>query len=282
MVLITMNLSIAIVSWNTRDILDQCLTSIYETSVGIDLEVIVVDNASADGSSSLVFGKYPQTRLIENTDNVGFARANNQAYALSTGKYFLLLNPDTVCLPNALLRLVTFMEEHPDAGAVGPLVLNPDMTLQYSWARFPTLMSESLGRLDRRVRGRAISPSTADEVRAIAPFMVDWVGGCCLLIRRDAVEQIGLMDESLFMYSEETDWCLRLYRAGWTTWVQPASEVIHLGGQSSSQVPAESAIHLRRSKMAYFRKHYGCGPGVIVSCMLALRAQAKRILRKER
>ncbi len=124
-----MDLSIAIVSWNTRDVLDQCLKSIVEVTRVIDYEVIMVDNASSDGSAQMVREKYPQVKLIENAENHGFARASNQAYAVSTGRHFLLLNPDTVVLDNAPSKLVEFLDKHDGAGAVGPLVLNPDGSL---------------------------------------------------------------------------------------------------------------------------------------------------------
>lgn len=270
-----MDLSIAIVSWNTSDLLDQCLKSVYEMTDGIEFEVIVVDNASSDGSADMVRGRYPRVKLIENTGNVGFARANNQAYAVSSGRHFLLLNPDTICLPNALPMLVDFLDQRPKAGVVGPLILNPDKTLQYSWARFPTLWSESVGRLDRRIRGASQVPATADEARALDPFQADWIGGCTLMIRREAVEQVGLMDDDLFMYSEETDWCYRLNKAGWEVCVNPVAEIIHIGGQSSNQVSSTAYEYLLTSKVRYFRKHHGRASAVTITAVL----RAKRLMR---
>jgi N-acetylglucosaminyl-diphospho-decaprenol L-rhamnosyltransferase len=274
-----MDLSIAVVSWNTRDLLDQCLQSVLHTTEGIQAETIVVDNASTDGSADMVRGAYPQVRLIENAENVGFARANNQAFGASVGRHFVLLNPDTVCLPNALPALVTFLDQHLKAGAVGPLVLNADKTLQYSWARFPTFWSEVRGKLDRRLRPSGAQPMTDDETRANGPFRADWIGGCCLMIKRNAIEQVGLLDESFFMYTEETDWCCRLHKAGWEVWVDPRAEIVHIGGQSSAKSPVETAGYLWGSKVAFFSKHYGRHAGIALGAALKLRFHAKRLLR---
>lgn len=273
-----MDLSISIVNWNTRDLLDQCLASVYETAYGIEFEVIVVDNASGDGSADMVESRYPDVKLVANRNNIGFSAANNQAYRESRGRFFLLLNPDTICLPNTLQRLVSFLDSNPRAGAVGPLVLNADKTLQPSWARFPTLWAEVRGTLVRKIGDDGVSPITADEVRRLGPFRADWIGGCCFMIRRSAVEQIGLMDESLFMYCEETDWCKRLAQGGWEVWLEPASEIIHLGGQSSRQISARANAQLRKSKVTYFRKHHGVLQALLLQFALALKWRAKRAL----
>ena len=274
-----MDLSIAIVSWNTRDVLDQCLRSVYETVKGIEFEVIVVDNASSDGSAEMIRDRYPRATLIANEGNAGFAAANNQAYRACAGRHFMLLNPDTICREGALAGLVRFLDENPAAGAVGPLVTNDDGTIQYSWARFPTIWSESIGYLNRRIGQSGFLPITDDETRDRGPFRVDWIGGCCLMIRREAVEKIGLMDESLFMYSEETDWCMRLCRAGWEVWVDPGCEIVHLGGKSSDQAKPETARYLRMSKRQYFRKHHGVWPAAAVGAVLAVKAGLRQLLR---
>lgn len=275
-----MDLSISIVSWNTKDLLDQCLRSIYDGTRGIKFEIIVVDNASSDDSPHMVLRKYPQVRLIQNDKNVGFAKANNQAYEISCGRHFLLLNPDTIVHDGALKGLVEFLDEHPEVGAVGPLVLNADGSLQYSWAKFPTFFSEVMGKLDRRIGPSGYWPSTVEEVQAVGPFEVDWIGGCCFMIRRSAVEQIGLMDESLFMYCEETDWCKRLSKAGWSLQVFPKSTIVHLGGKSSEQVPDMSRRHLRLSKSKFFCKHHGFLLGMLLDYILRMRDLMKSILKR--
>ncbi len=277
-----MDISVSIVSWNTRELLDQCISSIYAASDDMNVEIIVVDNSSSDGSQQMTKEKYPCVRLVENSANLGFPRANNQAFELSTGRYFLLLNPDTVCLPGSLNGMVRFLDQNPCAGVVGPLVRNPDGTLQHSWSRFPTIWSEFKGRLNRSISGLSHVPQTAKDTIAIGPFQTDWVGGCCLLIRRSAVEKVGQMDESFFMYSEETDWCFRLKQAGMEVWVEPAAEIVHIGGQSSSQASAESARQLRRSKSIYFGKHHGAVQAVTLSALLYAKSSVLSLARRGR
>lgn len=273
----TSDLTISIINWNTREFLDQCLSSVFETVRGIDFDVVVVDNASSDGSTDMVREKYPLVRLIENRENVGFARANNQAYDVAAGRLFMLLNSDTICLPDAIGRLVRFMDEHSEAGVVGPLVLNSDRTLQFSWARFPTLWTEAIGRLDRRIREMADIPDTVEKVKHLGAFTTDWVGGCCLIVRKDAADQVGPMDDSLFMYCEETDWCYRLRRAGWEVWVEPNAEIIHLGGMSSKLNAPRCGSALRESKVAYFRKHHGFFAGLALGAILSSKERLRAL-----
>ncbi|MHB9036649.1 MAG: glycosyltransferase family 2 protein [Armatimonadota bacterium] len=270
-----MDLSISIVSWNTKDILDQCLKSIYDTTERIDFEVIVVDNASTDGTQVMVKAKYPQVRLIENVNNAGFAKASNQAYEVSSGRHFLLLNSDTICRDGALACLVRFLDDNPQAGVVGPLVLNVDETLQYSWAKFPTFWSEVKGILCRTISESAAVPKTAEDVRSLGTFRTDWVGGCCMLVRRKAIENAGLMDENFFMYCEETDWCLRFAKCGWETWVDPQAEIVHLGGWSSKSASKNTLDYLIQSKRRYFSKHHGC----VSSLALEIGLRCKRFVR---
>jgi GT2 family glycosyltransferase len=175
------DISIIIVNWNTRELLCQCLGSIQETSSGIAYEMIVVDNGSTDGSVRAVREAFPLVRLIANTENLGFARANNQGIRASRGQHILLLNSDTLVRPGALAALVRFLNQHSDVGIVGPELLNTDGTVQLSWAAFPTLWSEIRGK-NFRVRRRY---ATRDGCEA---YNVDWIGGACLLIRRATIE----------------------------------------------------------------------------------------------
>lgn len=274
-----MDLSIAIVSWNTRDLLDRCLASLPKSARGLQSEVIVVDNASTDGTQALVRERHPSVGLIANADNAGFTRANNQALGASTGRHFLLLNPDTVCAGGALSTLVRFLDDHQEAGAVGPLVLNPDSTLQFSWARFPRLRFEVRGTLDRRIEGVPAVPTTPEAVKALGPFRTDWIGGCCMMVRREAIAQVGPMDERYFMYCEELDWCYRLCRAGWQVCVEPASEIIHFGGQSSMQTSEKAEAYLRRSKSLFFAKYHGRASGMLLGSLLAIKHGCKRVSR---
>ncbi|MCE5314979.1 MAG: glycosyltransferase family 2 protein [Armatimonadota bacterium] len=277
-----MDLSISIVSWNTCDILRACLKSIVETTRDIDYEIIVVDNASSDGSTAMVRAEFPQVILIENNDNTGFAKANNQAYELCSGRHFLLLNSDTICMDGALPELVRFLDEQPNIGIVGPLVLNADNTLQYSWARFPTLLSEVCGMLNRHIDGCASTPKNAEEVKSLGPFKTGWIGGCCMMLRRSVIEAVGAMDESFFMYCEEMDWCARTAAGGWEIWVDPTAEIVHLGGKSSAKTAGLAAGYLRASKAAYFAKHSTKSASIMLGLALSLKSRVAGTIRRLR
>ncbi len=264
-------LSILIVNWNTRELLARCLSSIYEHPPDAAFEVIVVDNASEDGSPAMVRERFPQARLIENQENVGFARANNQAIRHSQGAFILLLNSDTLIHPHALNRLVGFMEAHPGAGMVGPRVLNPDGSLQPSCTPFPTLAREAWRLFHGdRLKPLAVYPMASWEVTR--PRQVDVLMGACLLARREVIDQIGLLDETFFMYSEEVDWCLRAKRAGWEVWWEPRATITHYGGQSSRQAQQAMFLQLYRSKVLFFHKHYGRTRTLAYKILLTLAA----------
>jgi len=255
----TRYLSIVIVSWNTRDLLRRCLFSVDAQSLPESHgppEVFVVDNASSDGSPEMVRAEFPQVRLIENLGNVGFATANNQALAIARGDLRILLNPDTVLLPGALATLIRFMDDCPAAGAAGANLLNPDGTLQNS--AYPML---GLGRelwqlfhLDRI--GRLASYPLSDWAGG-DPHRVGVAQGACLALRREALDQVGLLDEQYFMYTEEVDLCYRLARGGWEVYWVPQARVLHFGGQSTRQAEVEMFLALYQSKVRFFRKHFG-------------------------
>lgn len=264
-----MDLSIVIVNWNTRNLLDKCLGALPEATGGWVHEIIVVDNGSTDGSAAMVRARHPGVRLVENEENVGFVCATNQGIALSRGRYVLLLNSDTVAPPGSLARMVAFMEDHPDAGAVGPKLINPDGSFQASYARFPTLLSESLSAfgLNRRLYGPYHpSPSPRADDR---PGPVDWLPGACLLLRRQTLDIVGPLDEGFWMYSEDTDLCYRIHRAGWNVYYLPDVEIVHFGGASSKQCRPESVGRLYRSKIRFFRKHYGFLPALLLGAAIA-------------
>jgi len=241
------DVSIIIVNWNTRDLLASCLDSITQTAGDLEVEIIVVDNASTDSSQAMVRERQPQVYLIENDRNVGFARANNRALATARGRYSLLLNSDTIVLPGTLETMVRFADLHPDAGIIGCKLLNRDGSLQESWASFPTLKSEILGQNVRKWQAVADTPNA---------YIVDWVGGACMLVRSVTVDEVGPLDEDFFMYSEETDWCYRVRQKDWLIYYLTSAGVVHLGGGSASRASAEQLLRLYESKIRFFHKHY--------------------------
>jgi len=280
------DLSIIIVNWNTRELLAGCLRSIancelritnYRTPAtpiyrSINLpaaEVFVVDNASTDGSATMVREHFPWVRLIENTENVGFARANNQGIALATGRYVLLLNPDTEIHPGALETLIEFMGATPEAGACGPRLLNGDGTLQHGCHPMLTPGREFWRLLFlERFWPRTTYP--IDRWDVATPRQVEVIKGACLLLRRAALDQVGVLDESYFMYTEEVDLCYRLTQAGWGLWCVPAAAVTHYGEGSSRQAAESMYIQLYRSKVQFYRKFGGARRARLAKALLAL------------
>ncbi len=257
-------MSIVIVNWNVRELLRRCLHSITSSfqlpASNFQIEIIVVDNASSDGSVAMIEKEFSRVQLIANSENVGFTVGNNQGIAASRGRYVLLLNPDTEVVGDALTTMVEYLDDHPQAGALGPQLLNPDRSIQSSQRRFPTLATAFLESTilqqwfphNRIARHYYMADRPDDEVQE-----VDWVTGACLLARREAIENVGVLDEGFFMYSEELDWCRRMKAQGWKVVYLPTARVIHHGGQSSEQVKSFQHIQFQRSKVRYFRKHHG-------------------------
>lgn len=254
-----MIISVVIVSWNTCDILKECLTSVYQQSNLLDIEVIVIDNASTDGSVKMIKREFPKVKLICNNRNRGFAAANNQGMEIAQGKYILLLNSDTIILKNAIDRVVTFAEEHHDAAVIGCRVLNPDRTLQNTCFMFPSILNLFLAATylykvfpKSKFFGRErMTWWNRDTVRK-----VDVVTGCFMLVRREAIENTGQMDERFFMYGEETDWCYRFKNANWRILFTPDAKIIHYGGKSSEQISDKMLIQLRKSILTFIKKHH--------------------------
>lgn len=250
-----MLLSIIVVNWNTRDLLAQCLKSVYAHPPDGEFEVIVVDNGSVDGSVTMVREAFPRVHLIENNENLGFARGNNQGIEISQGEYILLLNSDAILLENTIDPMILVMESNPETALIGPKVLNPDKSFQSSYARFPTLMREFLEHfgLAKRIWGYYY-PSAGPEA-SHEPRVVDWVSGACLLARHSAIKQVGSLDGSIMMYGEEVDWCYRMKKAHWAIRFCPEASVLHYGSQSSIGNPSQKYIQIQRGKVLFFRKH---------------------------
>jgi N-acetylglucosaminyl-diphospho-decaprenol L-rhamnosyltransferase len=279
------DLGIVVVSWNVRELLAACLESVIGNSK-LAAEIVVVDNASRDGSAEMVRGRFPQVRLIASDKNLGFAGGNNQGMrawgvgkeqgaeskerasdvasrsSLDAPRYILLLNPDTVVRGDALETLVRFMDATPQAGLCGARLVYGDGSFQHSAFGFPGLWQIALdspgvhprlsdstlnGRYSRRLYARG------------RPFEIDHPLGAVMLARVKAIRQVGLMDESFHMYCEEVDWCWRIKKAGWAIYCVPQAEIIHYGGQSTRQVRAEMIIALWQSRLRLYRKHYPAG-----------------------
>ncbi len=254
-----LDLSVVIVSWNSRNDLHRCLGSLQEPRSEAKREIIVVDNDSSDGTVAYLQQEYPGVRVIANNTNRGFAAANNQAFAVAGGRYILLLNPDTLVHAGALDALVGFMDEHPEAAAAGPLLRNEDGTRQLTGVRFPSnwnILVEALF-LDRLFPGTRIfgrhKEAYADERE---PREVEYVQGSCMIVRSDVVAKVGGLDEKFFMYFEEVDWCKRMRDAGWKVYVCPDAVITHFANAELGHYDERRLTHYHRSLVLFYRKHY--------------------------
>ena len=253
------DLSVCIVNWNTRGDLEQAIASILGDASGLQVEVVVVDNSSADGSAEMVRERFPSVSLIQSGANLGFARGYNLAASKAAGRHLLMLNPDTQVRPGALGELVEFLDSRPEAGAAGPRLLNPDGSLQFSCRRFPRPMAAlfrntPLGKVipgNRFTRDYLMTDWDHHVARE-----VDWLSGAAICIRRQTWEQVGGFDEGFFMYAEDIDWCWRARQAGWRVCYVPQAVVVHKIGRSSDQRPVASVVQFHRSMVWFYRKHY--------------------------
>ena len=219
------------------------------------MEVFVVDNGSVDGSGEWVKDRFSEVNFIENKLNLGFAKANNQALILSKGKYVLLLNPDTQVKEGAIERLCSLMDSLPEAGMAGAQLLNADGSKQNSIANFPSLATELLNKGLLRWFFPEMFPGK--ERNYVEPIEVDSVIGACMMVRRQAMEQVGLLDEDYFLFLEETDWCYRMKRAGWKVVHAPRAEVTHFQGKSAERERRRARVEYYRSRYLFFKKHRG-------------------------
>jgi N-acetylglucosaminyl-diphospho-decaprenol L-rhamnosyltransferase len=250
-------LSIIIVSWNVRELLAACLASLPRGP-----QVIVVDNASSDGSAGMVREQFPDVLLLPNQANRGFTGGNNDGLKLAAGQLILFLNPDTIVDTDALPSLVDYLESHPAVGVVGPQLRYGDGTLQSSRRRFPTLATALMESTPLAWHWPpAINPWARryrmEDQPAECEQEVDWLVGAALLTRREVLDGVGSFDEGYFMYSEELDWQRRVRAAGWKIVYFPDAIIMHYEGKSSEQVVAARHIRFNRSKVRYFEKHHG-------------------------
>lgn len=250
------DLSVVIVNWNTCAFLQDCLASLVEASRSISMEVIVVDNASSDGSLEMMLAEFPQVRLIRNERNAGYALANNQGLSVANGRYCLLLNADTLVTPYALRQMVTFMDAYPQAGACGPQLRYPDGKLQPSGRNFPTLKS-TLGELlpvPDSWRNKWRGPLSNRDYQQVV--RVDEVSGAALCLSRKALSETGFLDESFFFLGEDIDLCWRLQKAGWKTYYLPNAHVVHhWGGSHKNSTAMHISLLAQRGYYLLFQKH---------------------------
>lgn len=273
------DVSVVIVSWNTRALTTVCLASLPAAAGRATWDAWVVDNASSDDSVAAIRAGFPAVHVIANDTNVGFAAANNQGIRACTGRYVLLLNSDTVATPGSLEAMVTFADAHPRAGVVGPRLENPDGSFQTGPTPFPSLWTEvlSVTGIGRRLTFRGY-PSRR-EAASLTAQPTDYVVGACMLARREAIDQVGVLDEGYFMYSEEPDWCWRMRQAGWDTWFTPGSVITHFGGQSTRQVREAMLVALYRSKVRFFRLHRGRASAAALTAIFVTVSRVRRLVR---
>jgi len=256
----SVDISIVIVAWNAQHYLKLCLESLAAAPPRRSMEVLVVDNASSDATVEMVESQFPWVKLIKSPENLGFSKGNNVAIRQAKGRYIALVNPDVIVFPGCLDALADFLDENPKVGNVGPRVLNPDMSLQSSCRRFPTLWNNfcsasglsSKFKNSRFFAGEHMFYFAHDQTRP-----VDVIVGCFSFIRREAFDAIGLLDEDLFMYGDDVDWCRRARNAGWGVVFYPGAQAIHDRGKTTAPYPVRFAVAQQRSVLQYWTKHHG-------------------------
>lgn len=261
-------IAVVIPNWNGRDLLPACLQAIRETRGDLSLEVVVVDNASEDDSVALLRAHHADVKIVESPRNEGFACACNRGAAASTAPLLLMLNTDALLQPNALRRLRELLLAKPRAAVVGPQLRYPSGRFQSSHSPFPDLWQEwmiitGLGRL---LHGRHFPSRPAEEESGAQRG--GWVGGACLLMRREAFDDVGRFDEGYFMYAEEMDLCYRLQRAGWEVWYEPAAVVVHVHAASARRVGSLSEARNYKSRIRYHRLHHGAAQAAVVRALI--------------
>jgi GT2 family glycosyltransferase len=257
------DLSVIVLTHNSRDLLARCLSSIREETHTARLEVIVVDNDSNDGTAEMAAADFPEVRLITCRDAFRFTVFNNRGLRESRGRYVLLLNDDTELKNDALDQVVRYFDEHPDCGALGCKLLNSDLSIQYSCRRFPSFTTAFFSRysiLTRAIPGNRFSTNyLMTDFDHDSTIEVDWVSGACLAARRSVMDKVGMLDERIIYFNEDVDWCLRIRQAGWKVVYLHSAEVIHWIGATRRRRPFRSNWIRHRSMFYFYRKHYSKG-----------------------
>ena len=245
-----MDASIIIINWNTRDLLIECINSVYSTTRGINFDIWVVDNGSSDGSVQALRELFPDVNVIENQSNLGFAKACNQALKLMESKFAILLNSDTILTDGAIKTVLDTMEKDPDIGLCGAQLLNPDGTKQNSIANTPSLATELLNKsLLRRLFPQKYPGKERDFAE---PIEVESIIGAFMAVRKEAMDEVGMLDESYFFFFEETDWCIRMKKKGWKVVHHPGAKVYHLQGQTVRKIKYKGKDRVLEIKVSFF------------------------------
>jgi hypothetical protein len=278
----SVDISIIIINWNTKEILLDCLKSLEKETSSYPREIIVVDNGSSDGTQAAVRALFPAVRIIENNENLGFAKANNIGIMKSSGRYVCLVNSDVIVIENCLQQLITFMDSNPNIGISGPKTMSTDFSIQNTCRKLPTLWTTFCG----AAHLNKIFPESDVFSNVHMAFFdhysirkVEGLAGCCLMIRKTALDQVGLFDEQFFIYSEETDLCKRFWNAGWEVVFYPYASIIHHHGASSSKDPIRFNVEQMKSQMKYWKKYNGSITIIIFQFILLVQHGVRLILR---
>ncbi|MGG1555750.1 glycosyltransferase family 2 protein [Paenibacillus ferrarius] len=255
-----MDLSIIIVNYRTRELTLECIASVYASLTAYTYEIILVDNASNDGMIAAANERFPQVITIDNAENVGFSRANNQGIRIAQGRYVLLLNSDTIVQPDTLEVMLRFMDEHPEVGASGCKIVLPDGTLDKACKRgFPTPSASFYYAFGFSKLFPKVPRFNQYQLGYLSPdeeYPIDSLVGAFMLIRREAIAQVGMLDEAFFMYGEDIDWCYRIKEAGWVNYYYPCTHIVHYKGASSRRKPYKIIYEFHRAMILFHNKHY--------------------------
>lgn len=277
-----MDISIVIVNYNTKKLTLECIQSIYTFVLSYELEIFVVDNNSSDDSVTAIQSAFPQVNLIANEENVGFSKANNQAIRQARGKYILLLNSDTIVMENTLATMIQYMDEHQEVGAAGCEVLLPDATLDKACHRgFPTPEASfyyMTGLAKKYPKSPKYNSYHKSYLNMRAIHEIDCLVGAFMLVRKETIDQVGMLDEEFFMYGEDIDWCYRIKEGGWKIIYNPSVSIIHYKGASSKKKPVKITYEFHRAMYLFHKKHYAKKYSFIINGVVYLGIAAKLAL----
>ena len=254
------DISVVIVAWNAKHYLELCLESLESAPPRRSMEVFVVDNASSDGTSPMITARFPWVKLIRSEQNLGFSKGNNVAIRECQGRYIALVNPDVIVFPGCLDALADYLDRNPKVGNVGPRVFNPDMSQQSTCRRFPTLWNNfcsASGLATKFKNSRFFAGEHMFYFPHDRELRVDVIVGCFSMIRRETFDAVGLLDEDLFMYGDDVDWCRRCWNKGWEVVFYPGAQAIHDRGKITAPFPVRFAVAQQRSVLHYWSKHHG-------------------------